>query len=124
MMIQFRVSHLFGLRVDVDGMLIPSEQGLRLVFHRPEEDAGLLDTNVQSIAISWGELDHWEVDYGLLGDRITLAVNSVECLRDLPGVKERQVDLSVAKQHRDALKDFEQRVRNTNQDSASIKSTI
>ena len=110
-MIQFRVSRLFGLRVDADGMLIPGEQGLQLVFHRPDGDQGLLDANIQTVTIPWGDLESWEVDYGLLGDRVSLRVTSVECLRDLPGVDDCQVDLVIHKQQREALKDFEQRAR-------------
>jgi hypothetical protein len=110
-MVQFRVSRLFGLRVDADGMLIPGERGLQLVFHQPVEQQSLLDAKVQVIEIPWADLEDWHVDYGLLGDRVVLTVSSVDCLQTLPGVKDRSVELTIRKQQRSSLKEFEQRAK-------------
>jgi hypothetical protein len=110
-MVQFRISDLFGLRVDADGMLIPGERGLQLVFHHPVGHQSLLDAKVQLIEIPWGDVEAWKVDYGLLGDRVALTVRSAECLRTLPGSKNRSVELIVRKQERDSLKEFEQRAK-------------
>ena len=110
-MIQFQVGRLFGLRVDADGMLIPGEQGLQLVFHRADGEQGILDAKIQTLVIPWRNLESWDVDYGMLSDRVSLTVASMECLRDLPGVQDRQVELTVHKQHREALREFEHRAR-------------
>jgi hypothetical protein len=111
-MVQFRVSRLFGLRVEADGILIAGSRGLQLVFNEPTaEEQGLLDAQPQTIEIPWRDLRSWEVDYGLLGDRVTLSVASVDVLGKLPGVSECSVDLQVRKQQRQALQDFEQRAK-------------
>lgn len=110
-MVQFRVSRLFGLRVDADGVLIPNEDGLQLVFNRTDGEQGLLDADVQAVKISWSDVETWEVDYGILTDRISLVVTSVDCLRDVPGVKDSKVDLVVLRRHRDALKEFQRRAK-------------
>jgi hypothetical protein len=111
-MVQFRVSSLFGLRVEADGILIAGPRGLQLVFNQPTaEQQGLLDAQPQTVEIAWRGLTSWKVDYGVLGDRVTLSVASVDMLRNLPGVSECTVDLQVRKQQRPALQDFEQRAK-------------
>ncbi len=110
-MIQFRVSRLFGLRVDADGVLIPGEDGLQLVFNRADGEQGLLDADVQAVKIGWNDLETWQVDFGFLSDRISLVVTSIDCLRNLPGVKESRVDLVVLRRNRDALKEFQRRAK-------------
>jgi hypothetical protein len=126
-MVQFRVSRLFGLRVEADGILIPSPRGLQLVFHRSaDEEKGLLDAELQTVQIPWRDLQCWNVDYGLLGDRVSLSVSSVDVVRNLPGVSERTVELQIHKQQRDDLKDFEQRAKEyqTGQREDSVDETI
>jgi len=110
-MLQFRVSRLFGYHVEADGMLIAGQDGLKLVFQRPEEGRGLLDADVQTVDISWDDVESWEVDYGLLSDRVSVTVVSADRLRTLPGAGDRHVELVVHKQHRAALQEFEQRAK-------------
>jgi hypothetical protein len=42
---------------------------------------------------------------------VLLRVSGLDRLSKLPGVKEREVELTVSKQQREALKEFEQRAR-------------
>ncbi len=110
-MVPFRVTRLFGLKVQVEGMAIVNEQGIQLAFHTPEPDVDLFDAKVKAVHIGWPNLKSWSCDYGILGDRLQLQVNSLAEFSALPGVVAEQVELAVRKSDRKQLQEFEQRVR-------------
>lgn len=110
-MVQFKVSRLLGLRVQVDGVAVVNEQGMQLTFNEPDQAERLWDADCETVMIPWEGLLHWKCDYGLLGDQLRLQVASPELFGSLPGVQNNEVELDVRKVHRDALKAFEKRAR-------------
>jgi hypothetical protein len=110
-MVPFHTTRLFGWSVTADGIAMVNGQGVQLAFQRPDENQELRDANIRTLEIPWESLQSLECDYGVLSDSIRLSVRSSSALQGLPGADEQHVELTVHKQHRDQLKDFERRLR-------------
>ncbi len=108
MMLPFRLSRLFGIVVQVHGMAIAEEKGIRLAFQETEDQPKhFLDANVQSVLIAWDNLEEIAFERGIVSDEVTLCVRSVESLGNLPGIQDHELSLEIRKSDRDALKVFE-----------------
>jgi hypothetical protein len=111
MMLPFRLSRLFGIVIEIQGMAIVNQEGIRLAFQDADhENRHFLDGDVQSVLISWDNLADFACDRGMLSDEVRLRVESIDQLSQLPGIQDHELSLEIRKSDRDKLKDFEQAV--------------
>ncbi len=111
MMLQFRLSRLFGIVIEIQGMAIVNQEGIRLAFQDADnQNQHFLDADVQAVLISWDNLADFACDYGMLSDEVRLRVRSIDELQQLPGIQDHELSLEIRKSDRDKLKDFEKAV--------------
>jgi len=118
-MLQFHLNKFFGLKFRTHGMAIPSEEGLKLVFHHGDAPVRLFDEELQSAVVSWDNFAGMEVKKGFLsGTKLILRVKSAAWLKDLPGAAGKQeaatatteLELSIHKSNVDDVPAFERKV--------------
>jgi hypothetical protein len=110
-MLQFHISKLWGAVLASHGVVIPAEEGIRLVFFDSDQKPEFLDGDeFDSAVITWDNFQGLDVNHGMFGSRITIGVRSTTDLQDVPGVKESEITLEVHKKNVHQIEPFQQRV--------------
>jgi len=106
-MLHFHVSHFFGVGFKSHGVVIPSQDGLTLVFRENEQDVALLNTETSKIRIGWDNLAKVDCSRGFFEHEVNLEVIALAAMDEIPGLKKNTICLEIRKQDSEALDRFE-----------------
>src|SRR5579871_2846436 len=102
---------LYGGLGQCDGLLRDEGQQLVMEFQIKDSVAGLIKTNVRRVQIPLNDLVSVTLTKGWLGTswlgvKVVLQATRMETVKDIPGMNQGRVELSVARKHRDAAEQF------------------
>lgn len=104
-MLPFYVDKLF--RTDLEGTALPQRQGLKLVFHIPQEDQNLFEADVQEVLIAWNDLELIELKRKLFTATLYLTVKSDDSFPRQLKPKDNRLELSIRRRDKGKLDRFE-----------------
>lgn len=102
---------LYGGFGKCEGLLSDQGEHVTLEFQIADTVAGLLKTGVRQVMVPLKDLASVTLTKGWLGTswlgmKIVLQAARMETLKDVPGMSQGRVELSIARKHRDAAERF------------------
>lgn len=95
----------FGLKEAV-GFLKVNNETLVLELQEQDSLAGAIKSDIQSYTIKFENLDSVEYDKKLLGGHVVITGNSLEAMKDIPGVKRAELLLKIDNKHKKEAENF------------------
>lgn len=104
-MLPFHVDKFF--KANVEGTALPQAEGLKLVFHAPEEDQNIFDAEVEEVLIGWDNLATIEIKRGLFGAAVNLEFNSDAPFPRMLKPHDNKLTLTIRRRDKVKLERFE-----------------
>lgn len=107
----FRIPHLYRGFAEVQGILRNGKDALVLDFEMKESLLDLVSLATKVVTIPLAEIAGFELQKGLFGRWLVIAVNSLQASREVPGSKAGEIRLKIARKNTGLAEEFVSRIR-------------
>ena len=104
-MLPFYVDKFFS--ADIEGTALPQAEGLKLVFHAPQEDQNIFEAEIEEVLVTWDNLANVEIKRGIFSSAVTLTLKSAAAFPRMLQTKDLLLALTIRKRDKEKLDRFE-----------------
>jgi hypothetical protein len=104
--VPFSIDEVYGGLADCQGIVSATESCLVLEFETRDSVFGVLKSGVKSVEIPFPELESVTYEQRLFSATIRICVRSLITVADMPGLKEGEIKLKIARKNRSKARLF------------------
>ncbi len=98
--IPFQFTEIYAGLAESEGLLSLSPEALVLEFQIKDAIVGALKSKVKRIELRFADIDEVQLHTNVLGTSLTVVVDSLQLVEDVPNVKQGRFKVKVPRSHR------------------------